>query len=414
MADSTPGLQTAPTKALRAALAVAERGSTAAAARVLHRSPSSVVRAIAALEASLDLPLFDRGPQGMSPTAAGHRVIARARAAFAHLGRADAGPWRLAATRSRLEAQASMRQLEVLLSLAAHGSERRAAEALDRSQPAIHQALRQLEHLAGEPLFERLAIGLRLTARGEWTLREVKLAMAQLRAGTEELQELRQRHGGQLAIGILPYSAALIIPQALRELNTPDAVDGSDGSRASDAAQAADVRVVDGLYAALVSQLLSADIDILVGALRRDAPAGTRQVHLFDDPLAVVARAGHPLAQRRQLSLRQVRDQAWILPMPGAPARIALEQAFAAEGLAPPTGVEINSPTLMQAMLLGGDCLALMSRRQLTHEVRAGLLAFLPIRVSHAPRPVGYTVREGFTPSPLLRRFIAALERTRG
>jgi LysR family transcriptional regulator of gallate degradation len=405
MADSTPGLQAAPTKALRAALAVAERGSTAAAARVLHVSPSSIARAIAALEASLGVPLFDRGSHGMSPTLAGHRVAARVRAAFAHLRRADAGPWRLAATRSRIEAQASTRQLEVLLSLAIHGSERRAAEALGLSQPAIHQALRRLEHLAGEPLFERLAIGLRLTARGEWTLREVKLALAQLRAGSEELQELQQRRGGQLAIGILPYSAALIIPQALRELGEQDAPDAPD---------APDVRVVDGLYAALVSQLLSADIDILVGALRREAPAGTRQVHLFDDPLAVVARAGHPLAQRRRLSLRQAREQAWILPMPGAPARIALEQVFAAEGLAPPPGIEINSPTLMQAMLLGGDYLALMSRRQLAHEVRAGLLAFLPIRVSHAPRPVGYTVRDGFVPSPLLRRFIASLERARG
>ena len=81
----TPILQSARTKSLRAAMAVAEQGSTAAAARVLHCSQPVVARAVSELEALLGQALFERGSRGMRPTAAGDRVVARARRALQHL-----------------------------------------------------------------------------------------------------------------------------------------------------------------------------------------------------------------------------------------------------------------------------------------------------------------------------------------
>lgn len=391
----TPILQSARTKSLRAAMAVAEQGSTAAAARVLHCSQPVVARAVSELEALLGQALFERGSRGMRPTAAGDRVVARARRALQHLARADDGPARPGGRRARISAQASTRQLQVLIALAEHGSERRAAGVLGISQSAVHQALTQLEHLAGEALFDRLASGLRSTAKGAWVIDEVRLAHAELRAGSEELSQLRGQLLGRLAIGTLPFSAGLVVPRALQRVRAMH--------------RGVQVSVVDGTYAALLAQLRQAGIDVLVGALRDHAPEGTVQVPLFDDPLAVVVRAGHPLLARRRLRLADTFGCDWILPMPGAPAHTALAQAFAAEGREAPAGVQINSPTLMQALILGSDHLALMSTRQLSREIEAGLLSVLPVRVTHAPRAIGYTLRDGFAPTPALALFVQAL-----
>lgn len=398
-APAPPPLATASTRSLRAALAVADHGSTAAAARALHGSQSSVVRAVADLEQALGLALFDRSARGMQPTAAGQALLQRLRAAAQALQRADAGPWRQGRGRSRVASQATRRQLQVLLAVAEAGSERSAARQLGISQPGLHQALTQLEHLCGEALFDRLANGLRPTAMGAWVVQAVKLSNAQLRAADEEHAHRQGRHHGRLVVGTLPYSAALVVPQALQQVQQ-----AWPGSQAT---------VVDGTYPSLVAQLQAADLDILVGALRPRGPAGLRQVRLFDDPLVVVVRAGHPLLRRRRLQLRDTHAGPWVLPLAGAPARLALDQAFAHAGLAAPTGFEVNSPTVMQAMLLASDSLALMSRRQLVHELRAGLLQVLPVQVAHPPRPIGYTVRDGFEPPPLLAAFIQALQQAR-
>ena len=63
---------------LRYFLAVAREGSTLAAARALRTSQTTVARRIAALEAALGVPLFERRQGGYSATPAGADLLARA------------------------------------------------------------------------------------------------------------------------------------------------------------------------------------------------------------------------------------------------------------------------------------------------------------------------------------------------
>ena len=64
---------------LRGLLAVAERGSFSAAAAMLGYTQSAVSRQIAALEAAVGQPLFERHRSGVRLTAAGSRLLPRAR-----------------------------------------------------------------------------------------------------------------------------------------------------------------------------------------------------------------------------------------------------------------------------------------------------------------------------------------------
>lgn len=63
---------------LRFFLSVARHGSTLAAARSLRTSQTTVARRVAALEAALGIPLFDKRQAGYSLTPAGQELVARA------------------------------------------------------------------------------------------------------------------------------------------------------------------------------------------------------------------------------------------------------------------------------------------------------------------------------------------------
>lgn len=70
---------------LRVLLAVANQGSFRKAAQLLHLTQPAVTKAIAELEQTLGVPLFDRAARGVTPTAHGESFIRRAGAIFGEI-----------------------------------------------------------------------------------------------------------------------------------------------------------------------------------------------------------------------------------------------------------------------------------------------------------------------------------------
>lgn len=390
-------------RALRALCAVAASGSTVAAADAMHRSQSSVVRAVQSLEASLGQALFERSGRGMRPTSVGGELALRTGRALMHLAQADtpsrrgAGVDALYWTASRLAAGVTARHMDVLLSLAQTGTEVESARALGISQPAVHQTLAQLEHMAGHALFIRARKGLRPTEAGDAVEQAFRLARAELQQAGDALAARRGVVQGRLAIGTLPFSTGHLLSGAV------DRVLRSHPGLA--------VTIVDGTYDALVQQLRRADIDLIVGALRPTLPAADLvQEPLFSDRLAVIVRASHPLARRPRLTWADLREAAWIMPMPRTPAQQAFEQALLAADLPlPADALRVNSALMMQALLVQTDRLALMSPSHLRDQIAAGLLAELPVPVQHEPRMIGLVRRADYLPTPGAQALLVAL-----
>lgn len=390
-------------KQLRSVLAVCRAGSTARASQALPLSQSAIARAIRQLEISLGAPLFERGARGMLPTAEGRLLAHRAGRALAQLELAEAEAARLSdleagggfeARRGRFSGACSHRHLQTYIAFCEAHGESAAARRLGVSQPAVNQTLRQVEHMLGVSLFQRSSRGMRLTESGEAVLRRAKLAVNELRHAREDLGALRGSMGGRVIIGSLPLSAGVLVPRAVDRVL----------ARHSDL----HVAIVDGTYDALLNQLLHADVDVIVGALRPWA-AGPEIVQetLFTDTLSVVARRGHPLLAEPPRSLRDLVDASWIAPLAGTPAREAFERAFAADGLRAPQGLlEANSAVVVQALLADSDRLALLSRRQIVRGVSAGVLAVVPLEVKDTARQIGLTMRADADPGPALRMLL--------
>ncbi|MDE5897288.1 MAG: LysR family transcriptional regulator, partial [Clostridia bacterium] len=91
---------------------------------------------------------------------------------------------------------------KVFYTVARCGSLTRAAEELYISQPAVSQAIKQLESQLGTQLFNRVHKGMELTAQGgELVFDDVEKALKLLGGVEERLGELRRSATGTLRIG---------------------------------------------------------------------------------------------------------------------------------------------------------------------------------------------------------------------
>ena len=68
------------------------------------------------------------------------------------------------------------------------------------------------------PLYERARLGARLNESGEWLLQQVKVALAEIRIGHEELTRWRGPGEYQVAIGALPMAAGVLVAQAVARI----------------------------------------------------------------------------------------------------------------------------------------------------------------------------------------------------
>ncbi len=94
------------------------------------------------------------------------------------------------------------------------GSLTHAAEELSISQPAVSQALKQLEDTLGTKLFVRASRGIRLTPEGESLYFYVKRGYEEIELGEKKLKKIMNLESGELRIGasdmtlqfyLLPY-----------------------------------------------------------------------------------------------------------------------------------------------------------------------------------------------------------------
>ncbi|MBP2315353.1 LysR family transcriptional regulator [Azospirillum soli] len=388
---------------LRAFHAVAQSQSISAASRQVFISQPAITQAIAKMEKTLGVTLFDRRPDGVFLTEPGRLFHDRVERMLRYLQSGVGEVLRSAGRRGARPAQNLDQmltgvQLRALIAIADARNFSLAARSVGISQPALHRAARELEHLADVPLFEKVSRGIALTRPADVLVMQAKLALVEYDMGLEELADWKTADSGRLVIGAMPLARTFLLPTAINALlrERPEAR----------------VEVVDGPYEDLLHGLRQGDLDLLVGALRNPVPIDdVVQESLFNDPLAVVARVGHPLSQRGQIGIADIARCDWVVPRRGTPTRAHFEQLFADAGVALPRSlIETGAINLIRGLLTASDRLTLISLHQIRHEMQWGLLAPLPFKLPHTARPIGLTVRRDWRPTAAQARFISLLK----
>ena len=378
---------------------IARAGSLGAAGRAMHMSQPAVTQAVAGLEAWFGARLLTRRSHGVTLTPAGELCLARSERALAQLRDAFLETRTLEGQRGEFTRLFRARQLGALSAVVELGNFSAAARARRTSQSSVHRSAKELEKLLGIALFEKTSFGLMPTRDAQRLARRVRLAFGELTQAQAEVRALQGDASGRTVIAALPLARSYIVPAALLEFSHAHPDHG--------------VEIIDGTYANLLASLRSGESDILIGALRDPAPGGdVVQEHLFDDPLAIVARAGHPLAAARRPTVASLRKHQWIAPRRGSPLRAQFDELLASSGgKTPVAALECNSLAAARAFLLESDRLMLLSAHQIHYEMRAGLLVALPHPFGNVRRPIGLTLRREWRPTALQERLLEVLRR---
>lgn len=287
-----------------------------------------------------------------------------------------------------------LRHLEVLLTIARSGSLTAAANALDITQPAVSQWLADIESAAGVRLFERgrrlrpTPFAAPLLAHAERVLQDAQRALG-------EVQAIRRGGSGRVRIGAMPVATPSLVPAAVMRLR--------------EHAPGVELFLVEDIAAGLWAQFDRNQFDLLVTRLdARALGSGLQLRRLYQDQLRVVCGPLHPLARNKRVAWRDAVRYPWVMPPAGTPLHDALDETFAAAGVAPPQALLTSTSLLANIELLRrSDALGVQSGAVAAGSSARGLLAALPLKLVHDTGHVGLVWREAI-PGPALAAVLQA------
>ena len=255
----------------------------------------------------------------------------------------------------------SLRQLDVFVQIALHGSVRAAAERLHLTQPAASMALAEMERQLDAPVFDRERGRLRLNARG----REL-LPLA---------QELLERHAefGRRASGKTEALTGELRIGASNTVGNYRVGELLGGFVRAHPQVAIRLRVAntDDIAAAVLDHSL--DVGCVEGPVTHPLLEARPWC---DDMLLVCAPPDHPLARKRALKPDHFAGARWVLREPGSATRVTTERALAQ---LPPgeTVMELDQIEAIKQAVAAGLGIACLPQVAVTDALATGRLVAL-------------------------------------
>ena len=257
----------------------------------------------------------------------------------------------------------TLRQLEVFEAVARLESYTRAAEELHLSQPAVSMQIRQLEDTAGLPLFEKLGKKIHLTEAGSEFFHYSQAIGHQLRELEEVIEALKGVQTGHLRISVATtanyFATRLLAAFSRRYPGTSFALDVTNRKT-------------------LLDQLASNQTDLVIMG---KPPEGLEldATPFMENPLVVIAPAGHPLGEERGIPLARLQQEIFVVREQQSGTRIAMERFFEERGMPLNTGMEMTSNSAIKHAVEAGLGLGIVSIHTLELELEAGRLIVLDV-----------------------------------
>lgn len=259
--------------------------------------------------------------------------------------------------------QATLHQLKVFEVVARHGSFTRAAEELFLTQPTVSIQVKQLTKAVGLPLFEQVGKRLYLTDAGREllaTCREIFDRLDQFEMTVADFKGLKQGRLRLAAVTTTKY----FIPRLLGPFcQKYPGIDIEFQVTNHERLVARLSENLDDLY--ILSQLPE-HLDI--------------SYHAFlDNPLVVLAPVFHPLAQEKNIPLKRLADEPFIMREPGSGTRSSIQKLLDQHGLSVKVRLELGSNEAIKQAIIGGLGISVLSRHTLGLEANTNKLAILDV-----------------------------------
>lgn len=294
-----------------------------------------------------------------------------------------------------------LRHLRCLVAVAQERHLARAAERLALSQPAMSKTLAELEALAGTRLVERGTAGRRgiqrFTVAGEQLLIHALRVLEAVDASAQAVLPGAGERLERLRIGALPSVAPSLLPDALTALRAR--------------MPALQVQVQTGANAGLLDALRAGELDLVAGRMSDpQLMAGLTFEWLYTEPLALVVRPGHPLAQAGSPSMQDVLACPLVVYSEGTIPRLHTESFLSGLGLSLPTAAtQTLDLAVARALLVRSDAVWFTPFGAARDDLASGTLVRLDVDTGGTEEPVGLLLRSDAEPSVARQTFMTLL-----
>ena len=283
-----------------------------------------------------------------------------------------------------------LRQLQALVAVADHGTFSAAADALATVQSNVSTHIRRLEREVGATLVDRQAG--RLTQEGEAVVERARRIQQELDALVADVAALGHDVIGRVRAGIIGTTARWMVPLLLDEM----------GERHPHV----ELEIVDATSTSLEPQLVNGRLDLAVVNL----PMASREIvteWLFSEDLLLFVPADDPLAKRRSVSVRDLRDIRLFLPPRGTAFRELVAAAAAAQDVVLVPRAELDGIRLIASLAIAGKGPAILPATAIPPNLQTNVK---PVAVRDLPRrEVGVALRRRALPGAPARAFLDVL-----
>jgi DNA-binding transcriptional LysR family regulator len=282
-------------------------------------------------------------------------------------------------------------QLRALEAIAAEGSFLAAAKRLDLSQSSLSHAIAALESELGARLFDRGRYGAGPTDTGRRILpyaRQILNSLDVIRSETDSSTGLLS---GRVRIGSIPSAAVAFLPKVIARF-----------TRAHPHVEVVLLEEPSQGTQSLEEWLRTQMIDVALVQL--PAP-GMKTTTLMKDDLCAILPAASPLASRRQLSIRDLAGEPFI--MSRYTSEPLLRAAYLRHRLSPRVRFEVQDLGTLISMVREGLGFSIVPR--LAFPVAFPGVTLVPV-TPRIHRELGLAIRDQEHVAPVLRAFLRSVE----
>jgi len=281
-------------------------------------------------------------------------------------------------------------QLEVLVTVAREKSFSRAAEVLDRTQPAISQAVRRLEQEIGEKLFDRSSKDGTLTYAGE-VLVDYARQMLNLRYSAETaIRDMRGLQRGKLTISANEHTVFYLLP-VIREFRKRHPL--------------IKVEVQRGVASRIPTEITAREVELGVISFK-PSDISLRSVPVWTDELVLVMSPKHHFAERDSVSISELANETFIAHNAPSPYRQKVIEAFEKHKTRLNISVELPSLEAIKRLVEAGVGVALVPKLTAKAEIATGRLKAVSVQDLKLERKLNIIYRKNSVLSHAAQEFL--------
>lgn len=291
----------------------------------------------------------------------------------------------------------TVNQLSCFLAVARRRHFARAADSLDKTQPALTVHIQRLEADLGVTLFDRAGKHVTLTPAAEILVPYAEKLLSDSMEARLRMEEVRGGTLGVVRVGVIPTIAAHFLPSVLQEFRSrfPKVT----------------VLLREERTTPLLTGLLhSSEIDMSI-ALRPLRSAGLKYEKLFTEEFCLAVSLEHPLSRQRSVPVSRLERERFILyKTPGHNTRDLTIQLCRNAGFEPQVAFESEQAETIQCLVASNLGVTLLPEMVLRNRA-SNNIALVRIQPPSPNRAVVASWRPGRHLSTSGRQFLQTIER---